>query len=102
MNLFVYGSLQFPAVMARVTGKRHAFLNARLHDHQRYVVNSQTYPGLVSEPGAVVEGMLYLDIAATDWPLLDAFESEYERVGVDVLTPQGMLPAQTYRYLDRR
>jgi septum formation protein len=101
MNLFTYGSLQLPAIMARVVQTSYAHTAATLTGYQRFEVRGQTYPGLIESAKAQVEGVLYFDIDPAQWPALDAFESEYQRITVQVATAQGPVEAQTYRYLDQ-
>lgn len=107
-GLFAYGSLMWPAILARVLQGPHphgldsvpAAEAALLLDHVRLRVRGEDYPGLRPQPGAQVEGRLYQPLPAAAWPLLDAFEGdEYERVQVVVLLAGGeRATAWTYRF----
>jgi gamma-glutamylcyclotransferase (GGCT)/AIG2-like uncharacterized protein YtfP len=107
-GLFAYGSLMWPAILARVCQGPHphgldslpAAEAALLLDHVRLRVRGEDYPGLRPQPGAQVEGRLYRPLSDSAWPLLDAFEGdEYERVPVPVLLADGSrVLAWTYRF----
>jgi gamma-glutamylcyclotransferase (GGCT)/AIG2-like uncharacterized protein YtfP len=107
-GLFTYGSLMWPAIMARACqGPNPHGLDslpaaeaALLPDHERWRVRGEDYPGLRPQPGGRVEGRLYQPLPASVWPALDAFEGdEYERVQVEVLLMSGeLVRAWTYRF----
>lgn len=99
-NIFTYGSLMFSSVWQQVVRGHYRSVNARLSDHARFAVAGESYPGLVAQRGAAVEGVLYLGIDAPDIARLDGFEgSEYRRAAVHVLTPDGAdVAAHAYLY----
>lgn len=76
-HCFTYGSLMYPDIMSRVAGLACRGRPALLADHARHPVRGEDYPGIVPVPGAHVVGMLYLDLPATAWPRLDAFEGDF-------------------------
>ena len=81
-NIFTYGSLMFPNVWEQVVRGRYASVKAALEDHARYAIAGESYPGMVAQTGATVEGILYLDIDAADIARLDTFEGhDYRRAG---------------------
>ncbi len=85
MDLFCYGSLEFPEVMRSVTGHTFAAKPARLRDFARYRVRDGEYPGLVPEPGACTDGTLYREVDAASREALDRFEGGlYERQTLEV------------------
>lgn len=89
-GLFAYGTLQFPEVLERVTGRRFQGVAARLPDHRCLRFVDREYPGVVPAPGVVTEGLLYPDLDAASVAALDRFEGpEYERVALRVERADG-------------
>jgi gamma-glutamylcyclotransferase (GGCT)/AIG2-like uncharacterized protein YtfP len=69
--------------------------------YRRHALTDVSYPAIVTEPLAQVEGVLYLNVDAADLARLDAFEgAEYRREAVAVSTASGPMAAQTYVWLD--
>ena len=99
MRLFCYGTLQFPAVMQEITGRRFDAVTAVLEDFACYTVRRQVYPGIIPEAGAQTEGVVYTGIGGAHLKRLDRFEGNlYERVRVCVSDTSGhSLQAWTYR-----
>lgn len=99
-NIFTYGSLMFPIVWEQVVRGRYRSDKAALNDHARYAISAASYPGMVAQAGAAVEGILYREVDAADVARLDAFEgTDYQRASVSVLLPDGTpIEAQTYLY----
>lgn len=99
-NIFTYGSLMFPAVWEQVVRGQYRRVEAVLADHARYAIRNASYPGLMKQAAAAVEGVLYLDIDAMDVARLDTFEgADYRRTAVCVQGPGGaQLHAYTYLY----
>lgn len=96
-HLFVYGTLLLPQVMMQVTGQRYFSLPATLHNYARYGVRGKAYPGIVSEHGANVSGMLCLNIKPGAWQRLDDYEDHfYQRQYVKVETAAGSDYAWAY------
>jgi gamma-glutamylcyclotransferase (GGCT)/AIG2-like uncharacterized protein YtfP len=100
-NVFTYGSLMFPEVWNRVVRGAYASCPARLDAYRRHALLDVSYPAIVAEEGASVDGVLYLDVDAADLARLDAFEgAEYRRDALMVTTGAGIVPAQSYVWLD--
>ncbi len=99
-NIFTYGSLMFPEVWTRVVAGDYRSVRARLDGHARFEVRDQTYPGMVAQPGASVEGVLYLDVDDADLARLDHFEGDdYLRASLALACDDGVARgAQTYLY----
>jgi gamma-glutamylcyclotransferase (GGCT)/AIG2-like uncharacterized protein YtfP len=99
-HVFTYGSLMFPEVWARVVKGDYRSVRGALRDHARFAVRDQDYPGMVAQPGARVDGVLYLDVEDADLARLDHFEGDdYRRLTVDVAGDDGVVRvAQTYLY----
>jgi gamma-glutamylcyclotransferase (GGCT)/AIG2-like uncharacterized protein YtfP len=101
MRLFSYGTLQFPEVLAAVTGCHLEGDKAVLDDYACYLVKGKAYPGITPEPEASVEGLVYNGIGEAHFKKLDRFEGElYERVRVCVTDTEGN-PLQTWTYVIR-
>jgi len=100
MNVFTYGSLMIPSVMAAVTGKRFQVMKACLNGYARFKVKGESYPGIVYQPGAATDGVVHCDVDELSLKLLDEFEGElYKRVSVRIEVDQsGSLNAETYLF----
>ncbi len=98
-HCFTYGSLMCDDIMGAVCAAAPLSpLPARLAGFRRAPVIGVEYPGMVPAADGLVEGVLYLDLPATAWPRLDAFEGdEYQRSEVEVELADGRrLAAWTY------
>ena len=100
-HIFTYGSLMFPQVWERVVRGHYRNTRAVLAGHVRFAITGETYPGMVAQEGAQVEGVIYFDVAHEDMAALDAFEGiDYRRDKVTVITETGeSIAAHTYIYL---
>mmetsp|Transcript_1845 Transcript_1845/g.6793 ORF Transcript_1845/g.6793 Transcript_1845/m.6793 type:complete len:163 (-) Transcript_1845:29-517(-) len=85
-KLFVYGSLQSPAVLKVLLGRVPRRRRAILNDYSRFRVPGRTYPGINEERGSCVDGSLLSDLTVSETVLLDAFEGgeEYVKRKVEV------------------
>jgi gamma-glutamylcyclotransferase (GGCT)/AIG2-like uncharacterized protein YtfP len=99
-HIFTYGSLMFAPVWQRVVRGRCRFAAATLHGYARYAVVGESYPGLVAQAEASVDGILYFDVRADDVAALDLFEGpDYRRESVSVCLPTDKkINAHTYIY----
>ena len=85
--LFSYGTLEIPEVMEAVTGRSFPATGAVLHDHARFLLHGETYPGIVHSYRATVTGVLYSGVDRDSLGLLDLFEGDfYRRETVHVTT----------------
>lgn len=96
LNLFVYGSLMFPAVRFRITGLQIPASVARLPGYARYTLADREQarvPAIVAEAGACVQGSLLTGLSSELVDVLDRFEEigngRYRRVSVVVETGDG-------------
>ncbi len=98
MDLFTYGTLMSPDIMARVAGCRLAARPATLAGYRRSQVKDEVYPGICEDAAGQVAGILYLAVPAAARQRLDLFEGEmYERREVMVEEEGGAVrPAMTY------
>ena len=93
MNLFVYGTLCFPAVLAAVSALAPKAVPAELPDFERRPVRGEVYPAIVPRRESRVEGMFLAGLPRHRLPLLDAFEGrEYRREAHVVHLADGRRP----------
>jgi gamma-glutamylcyclotransferase (GGCT)/AIG2-like uncharacterized protein YtfP len=90
----------FPAVWELVVRDSYSSCTATLHGYARYAVADARYPGVIAQPGTIVDGVLYLDVGMADIARLDLFEGkEYLRAAVQVCLADGtQADAQTYLF----
>ena len=98
IQLFVYGTLTDPERVTALTGKQFERVDATLSGFER--VNSPLgYPFILPRTGAVVSGLLLLNIDPVSLVHLDAYEAEgdlYRRQGVVVDVGARRVAAVTY------
>jgi gamma-glutamylcyclotransferase (GGCT)/AIG2-like uncharacterized protein YtfP len=98
-TLFVYGTLQYPALIAAVLGRRPPTEAATLDGYARFAVRGEPFPGIVPWPGARVDGRLYSGLRGCTRSAIDDFEGPlYGREQVSVLPRSGAGPvsAETF------
>lgn len=87
MRLFCYGTLQFPVLMARISGISPRARPAVLEDYGCYTLTGAVYPGIRPEQGTQTSGVIYDGIDARRLARLDRFEGDqYVRQRVQVRT----------------
>jgi len=98
MELFTYGTLMLPDIMAKVAGCRLAADPATLAGYRRTLVRGEDYPGIAEDERGEVAGILYHDVPEEAVRRLDAFEGEmYDRREVVVTFEGGVArPVMTY------
>jgi len=97
MNLFAYGTLMWPEILADVIGRSLESVPAQLSNARRLRVRDEVYPAVVPESGAQIGGAVYIGLTHTEMVALDRFEGpEYERRFVEVETPSGPIEAAVY------
>ncbi|TDX97768.1 gamma-glutamylcyclotransferase family protein [Thiohalophilus thiocyanatoxydans] len=89
-HLFTYGTLEVPEVFAAITGRQITGFAAKLPGYARYYLQGAAYPGIVTMPGASLQGTLYLDLDATTHKKIDHYEDTcYEKRQVTVRLDDG-------------
>lgn len=89
-DLFAYGSLMCPDIMAAVSTLAREGHQAVLPGYRRLLVRGEQYPGVIPDPDTSVAGVVYHDITAEGWARLDRFEGAmYERAPVAVAYDDG-------------
>lgn len=101
MHVFTYGSLMFPAIWQRVVRGSYRSMPAVLRGYARHAVRGASYPGIVWNRDASVDGVLYCDVEEADLIALDRFEGcEYRRQTVTVGAADGeTVSAVTYLFV---
>jgi gamma-glutamylcyclotransferase (GGCT)/AIG2-like uncharacterized protein YtfP len=98
IHLFVYGTLTDPERVTALTAKQFEGVDATLSGFER--VNSPLgYPFILPRPGALVRGVLLLNIDSVSLVQLDAYEAEgdmYRRQVVEVEVADRRVSAMTY------
>lgn len=104
MDVFAYGSLEFPVVLGAVIGRVPAREPATLEGFARFRVRDGTYPGIVAAEGARAEGTLWRGVDLDGLAALDRFEGAlYERRRLPVRTRAGaVVAAHVYVVRDER
>lgn len=98
MDLFVYGTLRDPQLMAAVAGRPVSGVPAMLDGYSVGQLAGDVVPCIKAEAGAQAEGVLYQDVDTWQQERLDLFEGAfgYALINVTVETTQGMHIAQMY------
>lgn len=110
-NVFAYGTLIFPEVLAAVAGRAHAAEPASLAGFARICVRGAVYPAAIEDATGTVAGVLYRGVDPLGVERLDRFEGGlYDRVRVTVSLGDGgrteafayVVPASRFDRLERR
>ena len=96
-NLFVYGTLLFPEITEKLTGKSFETLPAILKGYKMYCVKDCDYPAIINEEGAETKGKILLNIDDFDLKILSVYEGdEYEWRKIKVLCNDKLEDAITF------
>ncbi len=96
-KLFVYGTLQFPEILQKITGKLFVAKPASLNDFKRYKVKNAEYPAIVPKPGAITHGFILENVDEASLKAIDFFEGySYKKIEVTVLVSTKKVTAYTY------
>jgi gamma-glutamylcyclotransferase (GGCT)/AIG2-like uncharacterized protein YtfP len=92
LPLFAYGTLMFPDVIGAVIGRTPEGHQASAQGFLRLEVAGQTFPGLIADrsaPDNAVNGILYPNLSAREWQLLNAFEDGFYVLSEIVVAANG-------------
>ncbi len=97
-NVFVYGTLMAPQIIAAVIGREPASEPAVLAGYRRSCLEGELYPGIRPDPQARVQGLLYRHLQDQELHSLDRFEGDlYRRSAVTIdLQDRPSLQAEAY------
>jgi gamma-glutamylcyclotransferase (GGCT)/AIG2-like uncharacterized protein YtfP len=91
-DLFCYGTLEFPEVMAAVAGRTFARESATLDDYACFLLKGKIYPGVITSIGTKTPGTLYRGVTPECMQLLNEFEDEvYAKMMLPVHTESNQL-----------
>lgn len=98
MDLFVYGTLRCQALMDAVSGRVSAAVPATIQGYAVHPVRDHIVPMIVGRPESYAEGVLYLDVDATQSARLDFYEGAFDYTLIDVRVDVAgdMKPAKMY------
>lgn len=97
MQLFTYGTLMDPEIMAHVAGDTFPARPGLLAGYRRRVVEGEVYPAIVPDDTEQVEGVVYSDLTDEALTRLDRFEGElYQRLLVPVTRGGELIRVQAY------
>ena len=85
--LYVYGTLQVPAIFEQIVGRRLKAEPATLEGYARYRVQARVYPAIVEQIGGRVDGLVYAGLSSTELARLDLYERrvvDLSRQGVEI------------------
>jgi gamma-glutamylcyclotransferase (GGCT)/AIG2-like uncharacterized protein YtfP len=74
-HLFVYGTLQFPAVLQALLSRIPASTPASAEGWRAAALERRVYPGLVPA-NETATGLLLTDLSVSEWCILDDFEDD--------------------------
>jgi len=99
-NLFVYGTLQYPEILKKITGKSFVSKPAILYNFNRHKVQNAEYPAIVSKHGAKTYGLVLENVDDESLKAIDIYEGEeYEKSLVSVFTEDSKTEAFTYIWI---
>ncbi|GHH22207.1 gamma-glutamylcyclotransferase family protein [Streptomyces lanatus] len=75
--LFVYGTLQFDAVLKALLGRIPEQVPASAPGYRAAKLKGRVYPGLVQTGGGSAPGTVLLNLSNDEWRILDSFEDEH-------------------------
>ena len=103
-HLFTYGTLMFEEIWSRIVWGTYRSRTATIRGFIRKAVKEAEYPVIYRGPlGALVQGIVYLDVTPADIRRLDAFEGSYYARQQHPVTLTGgeVIDAGVYVLLDR-
>ena len=96
-HLFVYGSLLFPELIGKLTGKRFYSVPAILKGYKRFAVKGCDYPAIVAVENSNVEGVLLLNVDDKSMGLLTYYEGrDYVKSRIEVNSEKQSYNAVTF------
>lgn len=100
-NLFVYGTLLFPEILQKITGKNFGSGEATLPGYRRHAVKNCDYPAIIQNKNEKVEGKLILNVDDESMKLLSDYEGEeYKKAEVEVQSGDSKIMAVVFVWCD--
>jgi gamma-glutamylcyclotransferase (GGCT)/AIG2-like uncharacterized protein YtfP len=86
-NVFVYGTLQSPEIVKKLTGKSFKSTPAVLERYKRYCVKDCDYPAIIQQNDAQTTGLILENVDDLSLDIISFYEGdEYEKRQVTVQT----------------
>lgn len=84
-NVFVYGTLLFPEITKKLTGKTFKISPAELPGYKLYCVKNSDYPAIIRQKDSVTEGLVLENVDEFSLNIISFYEGdEYEKEKVTV------------------
>lgn len=101
-RLFIYGTLQFPAMMRAVLGRELPLREALLPGFARYQVRRRVFPAIVPAADGRVAGYMAADVGPRALDRIDDYEGPpFRRQAVRVYAPDDDRPVEAFTYVLR-
>jgi gamma-glutamylcyclotransferase (GGCT)/AIG2-like uncharacterized protein YtfP len=75
-NLFVYGTLCFPEIVEKLTGKSFQTENAVLKGYERKRIRNTDYPAIIKNENSEVEGLLLWNVDKRSLKIFSFYEGD--------------------------
>jgi len=99
-NLFIYGTLQFPSIPKKITGKTFSLKPVVLNDFKRFRVKNAEYPAIIPCQGSKISGYIAENVDDISLKAIDFFEGdEYEKKEVTITVNERDILALTYVWI---
>lgn len=100
-NIFVYGSLLFPEITKKLTGKSFKTLPAILEGYKMYSVKGCDYPAIIQQEGSKTVGLLIENMDNLSLAIISFYEgNEYEKEQVTVNSDGKSTTALTFVWMN--
>jgi len=97
VDLFVYGTLLFPEVLAALLGRVPPREPAAAAGWRVAALPGRRYPGLVPDPHGLAHGLVITGLSRAEGRLLDAYEDGDYRLGMIDLADGRSCPTYVWR-----
>lgn len=99
-HIFVYGSLQSPEIIEKLTGKCFKTTRSVLPGYRLYCVKDSDYPAIIKQEHSETNGLLIEDLDDSSLNIISFYEGdEYELQNVTVLVDKKFLNALAYVWI---
>ena len=95
--LFVYGTLCFPEIVEKLTGKSFHSEQAVLKGFQRKKVRNVDYPAIIKNDNSEVKGILIHDVDKNSMQMINFYEgNDYVIEEMEITTNNGFVKAKVF------
>jgi gamma-glutamylcyclotransferase (GGCT)/AIG2-like uncharacterized protein YtfP len=96
-DIFVYGTLQSPEIIKKLTGKSFKSSPATLYGYQLLCVKNCDYPAIIEQAGSKTQGLFIENIDDLSLAVISFYEGdEYDKRKVTVFTDRKLKDAVTF------